>query len=422
MKRKPWIWAGGVGALIVIGVVSVATYDAHQAEAKFQEQLRLARADGIPTTAAEFAATIPLVKPEDNAAPYYVKLVNLGQNDQPNAALFYSADPAALSKIQKLIDGAKEKFDLIDQAVSRPHCRFDRDWSLGYAVLFKEFAPMKSAAKYLLLRGNLAAAKGDPSAAIADFKKALVIARHLNEEPTEIAFLVGVAIDEIALRFLTFWAMKYRDQAEYRAALSANFDALPKPNERRLFSSELYCMVGLVDLTMTAKGRKSLGLTDEDLPSLKDRLMLRLLSRGKGKAEIVLAMREMWKALGMAPGERSSQMQKSDVDLTEALMAYPVAYEVCRGLMGGNSFVYPWDIDSAAFWTNVRQRHLAFMRAVCGPNVASKIKTDDLRSPYDGKPLQYSFNGKQIVMVQSPSPGSDDKPITCKIPADPAKR
>jgi|GEM_PF-4731312 len=74
----------GLGALlaatvlaVVVGLILaevssiVAKLDSDNEEAAFQGQLRLARAEGIPTDWEEFKATIPTAKPSENAAPLY---------------------------------------------------------------------------------------------------------------------------------------------------------------------------------------------------------------------------------------------------------------------------------------------------------------------------------------------------------------
>ncbi len=146
-----------------------------------------------------------------------------------------------------------------------------------------------------------------------------------------------------------------------------------------------------------------------------------MASEGKGKADLVKAYREAWAAFPKPMAQRDPLLQKADADLDQALMAYPYAYSVIRALSGGDE---PWDTDLEAVWITDRQRDIALERAISQNPIPHKIKTSDLLSPYDGKPLAYSFDGKQISITTSPEPSDDEdeppKPVVRKTPPDSA--
>lgn len=52
-------------------------------------------------------------------------------------------------------------------------------------------------------------------------------------------------------------------------------------------------------------------------------------------------------------------------------------------------------------WEANLQRWRGLVRALEGPRPPVKIKVDDLLSPFDGKPLEYRFDGKQMKLTVS---------------------
>jgi hypothetical protein len=71
MNRRIWILVTLAVAVVLGAILIPKKLSADRDEAAFQAQLRLARAEGIPTNWREFAATIPTATPSENAAALY---------------------------------------------------------------------------------------------------------------------------------------------------------------------------------------------------------------------------------------------------------------------------------------------------------------------------------------------------------------
>ena len=75
MRRKWFFGCLGVVGVVILAAaiikITASQMEAAREGAELQEQLRLANAEGIPTTWQEFAATIKPAKPSENAAPLY---------------------------------------------------------------------------------------------------------------------------------------------------------------------------------------------------------------------------------------------------------------------------------------------------------------------------------------------------------------
>lgn len=75
---------------------------------------------------------------------------------------------------------------------------FQRDYNLGAALMFPEYAEMKELATWQAARSRVCVQNGDYRQSLTALKSAFAIGRLCFEEPTIIAALVGVAISNIA--------------------------------------------------------------------------------------------------------------------------------------------------------------------------------------------------------------------------------
>lgn len=420
MKRRKWLWVLlGVVVAVGGGLLVYRKVGADQDEAAFQEQMRLARAEGIPTTAAEYAATMPPAKPEENAAPLYRQMQSLlhvrGDSSRLEADLQFRPSPAHLKAAQAYLDQLKPALELADRAAALPRCWFDRDWKEGMAVLMPEFATMKGAAKLIALRASIAAQSGDSKSALKDAARIFQLARQARDEHTAIAHLVSEAIEAIGLRELATWSFLYGHpstlvadgvslhrtaewflaQKEYAAALAKAAEAMPPPNLRQEHSDDLFGMLSLIDLSSTPEGRKKLGLREEDIGA-GQKLIPVLLSQPKARIQIVRGERAYWAALAAPEKDQASLMEDANLQIQKGLFAFPVAWQIYNLLSDGDPLA-----ERRQTWETRRQQYLALARALTPDAIPKTIKTADLLSPFDGKPLTYKFDGKQIVISVS---------------------
>ncbi len=98
--------------------------------------------------------------------------------------------------------------------------------------------------------------------------------RHLDEDPPAIAYLVHIAVIQIAAQTVSTWSMEHRNEPAYRKLLQQMIEELPRPDLRRLYSAELYSMLLAIDMLSTPGGRRKFGLKDDDGPSLAQQVFL----------------------------------------------------------------------------------------------------------------------------------------------------
>ncbi|HTQ08588.1 MAG TPA: hypothetical protein VMI31_00810 [Fimbriimonadaceae bacterium] len=410
MKKRIWL---AIGVLVVVAALVefiVTKIHANQDAAALAEQLRLARAEGLPTTGQEFAASIQTAAPAENAGPLYKGLQAMfrtaeetptGKLDpvQLQLDVLFHPSPKSLTRARTFLADRKKILDAVDRATALPKCWFDRDWSIGpAAVPFTEFAFMKGAAKLLALRASLAAAENRPADALADFARLRVLARHAACEPTIISIMVGRAIDAIALQALAECALACPSERRgFDDALSSQVGSLAAPNLKDEHREDLVDMLSLIDLCATPEGRKKVGIREEDIGAAA-RIFPMLLSQPKARIEIVKEERVIWDALDLPPKQASPIIRGATQRRDMALLAFPVAAQIYDMLGSGEE---PTPLDRLNAWQAEKERYTAVAKALSGPAIPRSIRTSDLSSPYDGKALSYRFDGRQIVVTVS---------------------
>jgi hypothetical protein len=146
-----------------------------------------------------------------------------------------------------------------------------------------------------------------------------------------------------------------------------------------------------------------------------ERIVPIFLSQAKARVEIVRAERAYYAALGRPSKDRQQLLDQAKLNLSKSFFAFPTAANIYENLNSGQGQTN----DREAVWEARRQQYAALLRALDGPVVPRSVKTSDLLSPFDGKPLKYSYDGKQIVITVSGFE-SDSKPVQLKIPPDKA--
>jgi len=433
-RGKRWLWVvGGVLVVAALAVFAFVKFNAAADEAAFLEQLRLARAEGLPTSAAELAATIPTAMPEENAAPFYRRL-NAISDQRPNlpirqamrlaawyglAEVLTRPDARSLADAQAILDYRREELEAIDNAVRLPRCWFDRDWSQGPALLRPEYGRMIGASTLFELRGCMEAQRGNTEAAVAESRSIFTMAKHAAVEGDETSIRVSERIHLNGVLELAYCSFAHRDRPEYYEALRAVGDP-PTPDYRVEDRGELLNALWVVENTSTPEKLKDkLGFRAEDLPDRWWWLSQTLVSQTKVKTEVVRAERHKLAAMYLPRDERAEALAKANKQLFEAMSPVPLALKMFVSLGSETQNLnqpdpLEWRKD---YWKAARQKRMALVRALRPGPIPTSIGTSDLLSPFDGKPLSYSYDGHQIVIRVS-GQEVNGKASSLKIPPD----
>lgn len=163
------------------------------------EQLARAQEMHLPVKPADLKRSVP---DQENAAPLYTALFNPVNklSRTMSEAWTKKAKPEAVLKAKKALATAPDLVPKIIEASQRPHCDFKKDYSLGAAVMFAEYAPMRVMVKILLFQAVEASKAGNWQQSLSLVAAANRIERHLQEEPSMIGQLVAISSESMIHR------------------------------------------------------------------------------------------------------------------------------------------------------------------------------------------------------------------------------
>ena len=162
------------------------------------------RAAGKPVTGLDLAP--PPVPDDENAAPLYLQAADIvepkGQSSE--ARLYYDTDrddPDEMELLAHVVNANSEAIELLRDAASRPHVRFDVDWSDPVRIDRPHLPRLRANARFLSAAAAVSAYEGDRVETLRRLQIGLAPARHLREgDPGLLPMLNGMATDAIALR------------------------------------------------------------------------------------------------------------------------------------------------------------------------------------------------------------------------------
>lgn len=404
MAKRTWIWVGSLVVITTLGGIKIRN---NMAEAELKEQLRLAWAEGISTNADQFASLIVKVPPSENAGPYYTSMVGKGTGHpfQQLNELLATLTATTLASAKAYLRARGSAMGLIDAAVLLPKCSFDRDWSRWESLDEREIVEMRSASGILALRGAISAQNGDWKSAIADVDRMFRVAQHARLSgalgrnwTTDRPLLDG-------FHLLSFWAFTHPNQPGYLRALERAIASFPKPDVKAERRGDLFLRLQIAEMSMTPEGRNALGLKRDDLGA-PDQILPKLLSQTEARITIIKAYRRAWEALALPLKERDVVLDEVESKINRALWAFPGQ----RYGLGHSSYGHSRQEE----WESRRLQYVALARALAKGRPPKSLDTKDILSPYDGTPLTYAFDGKQITIKVSRNDRDD---LTLQVPS-----
>ncbi len=406
MAKRKWIWVGSIALLILVGGTKYRSY-LHEGE--LDEQLRLAWEEGIPTNADQFASLIRKGDPSQNAGPYYTKLV--GKLPWPSwpwlelEELMATPNSRTIANAKAQLQARAADFALVEAAVKLPDCWIDVDWKQAAALVISEGAVIRSLGGCLALRAAVAATEGKSKAAIQDIERIFKLAEHARVLPQFWGQNASEAIYRMGLSQLAHWSYS---NPEFLPALTKAVSHYPAFNFKRERAGALFYELSAAELSMTPEGRRLLGANPGDF-RLEDYVYPVVLSQTGAKIAMIRAERKLWATRHLPWSQREAVLRDVEELVERASLAFPILGHQLE-VLGDDG--YPESRPEN--WESRRLQYLALTRALAAGKPSKAIKTSDLLSPFDGEPLTYAFDGKQIVIGVSRVPRT---PLELKVPS-----
>ena len=402
----------GVAALAIIAIEVGKYRDASE----LHHEMDLAHKDGIATSWAEYAASIPTSAPEDNAAEFYrqfLKNKRKWPDEHLDAVISLKPTPTAIAEAEKYVADKREDFDLLEQATRRKNCWYKRNWQLGLAVLMPELATMKAGVRLLTYRASLHAAQGKHKLAVEDLQRAAIIAGHAGQETTSISFMVSESCMDLCLSRLSLLMQRYGTLPEYSLLMERLLRSYPIPNMRQIHRSDLLEVQSVVELCKTAKGRAELGLKEDDRSNLESIVPI-FVSRSRADVGMVKAGRELYRAYGLPAHERLNPYEDAKHKLSKSMFAYQTAYDIYSKLSYGS------DEEEALldlYSLSRKVKYASMLKFLQSKRSLGQKPMTEFKSPFDNTPVTCSFDGKQVsINVSGVTKASQIEPL--KIPSD----
>lgn len=308
-RSAKWLWIGLGFLCAVCGLSGVLMYkfltnllvgDLSELAAAVDRERAETRRQGIPVEPEDLQRT-PAVPPDQNAAPLYReafrKLPEIPSDvDQAiQRVLRNEALEADFTQVAAKFDGLEPWLQTVIRATRLPSCDFERDWSQGMYLELPELAEMKKCAKWLTIRGVIAARRGNVAKFEESIRAASQIGVHLSQEPILISSLVQIASDQVAQQGI---AAALRANPSNAALLSASkkvlLSSFPRPDLKSILGGECVLTVAAIrrltnlnELYPEASASESLSMSSAVTPEMKKAFETQYLRKLRECVQIV---------------------------------------------------------------------------------------------------------------------------------------
>ncbi|MBI2900604.1 MAG: hypothetical protein HYY17_10490 [Planctomycetes bacterium] len=222
MMRRIFRW--GFWLLLVILLLGTIAWTVANVvgTSRLNEAIASARREGYATSPSDLAP--PPATAEENAAPFYSAAFALMA--EPPEILsgaqergFASLNAGEKAELRGWLAKQRDSFDLIRRARSRPRCRFDRDYSLGYNMPLPELSKAIRVTKILAVRIEALEEEGKQEEARESVRDACGTADCAREDAILVCQLVRIVTWTVVMRTIDRCVTAETKEADLRAWL-----------------------------------------------------------------------------------------------------------------------------------------------------------------------------------------------------------
>ncbi|MFH0963540.1 MAG: hypothetical protein V2A58_05965 [Planctomycetota bacterium] len=244
-KNRRWITALVVLLVLAAAVFAVVAYQRHrhaEIARELEAELYRIRAAGRPVAIEDLA--LPPVPDDENAAILYELAFQLIPGYKTDDRLFLtstigshlhpgpaSLTPEDVARARKILLNCARFFSLMEEALLRPSCRFDQDFSRGFAAKTPPLLLMRQATELLACRAHLQLLDNNADGAASDLQTASRLSHSLDKQPTIIAYMIRTALEYLIARAICDIAASHRLSPEALDALEADLESVSSGND-----------------------------------------------------------------------------------------------------------------------------------------------------------------------------------------------
>jgi len=395
-------WAIGCGSLFIAAVFATMAYraardrsDAIRERTDLASQLRLARADGLPTSIDELTPSLPSPRDDENAALIYRQIQSSSGTSakvaEAERELLFQPSATHTRQADELLMKNRDTLNLVDRASALPRCAIDNKLGLG-VMPAQEYSAMETTARLLALRGSLAAAEGRSSDALHDSREIFAVSRQARGEGFWFPIITSDFVYSFGLYQLALWSYLYPETTGYRRALEMAANDWPKARIKAINRDQCADLLYAIDHA----GLKDAEEAKLRSPSWASIFGTKLPNPVRAKGEVIAAERMIWACLNGRWEERLLKVGEAKDAIKLALAAFPKTSEIAEIFVRNKDrFLYDYFSDVQ------RIQFIALARALKKRPFPKNFTFEDLKSPFDGKPVTCRFDGKRLMIAVS---------------------
>jgi len=223
-----------IGSIVVVSAVVWMEFrhlGLASASDQLQEQLRLARAEGLPVEPSDLRRN---TVPDDQNAGQLIANTYQMAKELPGDPLYlvtgYQSSPPTDSQVRKALSDLEPVFESAVEASLRPHLDMHWRWELGADMIQSEPSQVKALARGLISRANKQDADKKWPQATASMLAAVRLERLLREDPTVSAQLAQIAIESSEIQTAADMLRRHsgdRESTEFVQALIKAMGDMP---------------------------------------------------------------------------------------------------------------------------------------------------------------------------------------------------
>ncbi len=313
----------------------------------------------------------------------------------------------------KLIDSSEKSRLYLHRGAALPRCDWSLDFEDGVNLLLPHLAKTRTLARLAALHARYEFEHGRFKEGVEDVTDVLIMARHLDPDPSLISTLVRAAIETIAIETLAPYLPRL-DAASFKA-LSAKLDNLPAGEliQQKLQSESKFMLGSIVKLLQEAEKQKS--------GSWRDALKMVFGVEGGGDApDVIKAIPSLEKAVKLLEDldpVYGQQAKLAALPPAEFDAQYPEFLKKAKAANPLAAACLP-DVSRLLAGERRNQAQMQLLKAAIAVAQGGPDKVKDFKDPFGKGPFEYraldkGFELKSKLLYH-------DKPVTLVV--GPAKK
>jgi hypothetical protein len=208
--------------LLALSLPTLLSIPQYFLKPKVEAEIAAIKASGAPVTLRDLAG--PKIPDSENGAILYRKAFRLMESRSLEADLSALSEAGAdgrrgpewWSRADRLVARSHDILDLVEEAQSRPKCRFPVEWDKGMAATYPHLSPLRDLSRLMAVHAEWNAREGRMDEAVRCLDLGFRLSNSLKDEPGLVSQLVRWSLIRTTSESL-HRSLQYSDVSEEQA-------------------------------------------------------------------------------------------------------------------------------------------------------------------------------------------------------------